>query len=233
MTKALKRYETISRDQLVEARDVFEHLLKRKTREADWQQFFASYPYVLSSTLPLALRPEHVIPLATPGKAEPDFILYPQDTPTIPFYGVVELKRPDSQIITVTRSNVALLTRDAETAVAQGKVYVEEFGRRLRHANREMLCLGNRAYIFVIMGLEREIAEKLGLKLYREQIEDKLPRNLQLLPYDTVFKTFDAGIPGRVLLLVPAMPLPRENYDAILAELDEEEGHYWEQNNCG
>jgi hypothetical protein len=233
MMTGVRGYEHISLDQLCHARDVFKKLLDRKTKESDWQKFFTAYPYVLSSTLPLALDPADVIPMARPGKADPDFILYPQSTPTIPFYGVVELKRPDSQIITLTRSNVALLTRDAETAIAQSKVYVEELGRRLRHADRNMLCLGNEAYIFIIMGLRSEISDKLGVKLFREQVESKLPQNLRLLPYDTVFEAFDSRIPARVLVLVPKFPVPDEKLEQVLTELTEEELHYWDSQQCG
>lgn len=228
----MRGFQKISREKLSEARDVFAALLRRKTKESDWQRFFTEHPYVLSTTLPLALRPDHVIPMARPGKPDPDFVLYPWDTSPVPFYGIVELKRPDSQIVTVRRSNVALLTTDAETAIAQSREYANTVGYKLRHAERNLLCLGNQAYIFVIMGLSDEISQKLGEKLYREQIDGKLPRNVQLLPYDTVFSRFDARIPPQVLLMVPKLPIPREKVEQLLQDLDEEERGSWEAGRC-
>ena len=141
--------------------------------------------------------------------------------------------RPDSRIISVTRSNVALLTRDVETAIEQSKVYVAELGRRLRHAERHMLCLGNEAYIFIIMGLHEEISEKLGEKLFREQIEEKLPRNVRLLPYDTVFHGFSSTVPASVMILVPQVPVTDQNLDRVVQEMSEEERHYWDAEMCG
>ncbi len=223
----------ISRAQLVDARDTFHDLLARRTREADWQRFFTTHPYVLSSTLPLALDPRDIIPAARPGQAEPDFLFYPQEGPEIPFYGVVELKRPESRIVTVTRSNVALLTRSAETAVEQSKVYVDELGRRLRHAERNLLCLGNGAYIFIIMGLRREISEKLGVKLFNKQIAERLPKNVTLLPYDTVFERFDQKVPAKLMILVPREPVPDEALQEALRNLSAEEEELWESMNCG
>lgn len=223
----------ISRAQLVYARDTFRDLLASRTREADWQRFFATHPYVLSSTLPLALDPRDIVPAARPGKAEPDFLFYPHETPEIPFYGVVELKRPESRVVTVARSNVALLTRSAETAVEQSKVYVDELGRRLRHAERNLLCLGNEAYIFVIMGLRREISEKLGVKLFNEQIAEQLPRNVTLLPYDTIFERFDLKVPAKLMILVPQEPVTDEALQEALQNLRAEERELWDSMKCG
>ncbi len=229
----MKAYDAISRNQLIEAREIFGDLLNRKTKESDWQRFFTKYPYVLSSTLPLALTPNHIIPMARPGKADPDFVLYPWDTTPVPFYGVVEIKRPDSKIVTVTRSNVALLTRDASTAIEQSKVYVDDLGCRLRNANRHQICLGNRSYIFIIMGLQKELSEKLGLKLFREQIEGNMPKNLQLLPYDSIFEQFSSAIPSLVMFVVPQFTISDDRLEEALKHITEEESHYWDSQMCG
>jgi len=231
----MKSYEQITKRQLLFARDIFGDLLSRKTKESHWQQFFAKYPFVLSTSLPFALRSDHIIPMARTGKSDPDFVFYPWDIDPIPYYGVIELKRPDSPILTVTRSNVAILTRDAQTAIEQSKVYVRDLGAQIQNANRSTLCLGNQSFIFVIMGLAEELSQKLGEKLYREQIEDQLPRNLQLLPYDTLFNRFNARIPAEVMILVPQIETASkaDDIEEILAEIEEEERHYWESEKCG
>lgn len=231
----MKHYEKITRKKLCDARDFFQYLLSQKTKESDWQKFFTEFPYVLSTSLHLRVRSDHIIPMGRPGKADPDFVFYPWDTSPIPFYGVIELKRPDSNIVTVTRSNVAVLTRDAETAIEQSKVYVKELGVQLLNADRSLLYLGNQSYIFVIMGLKEEISQKLGEKLFREQIEEKLPRNLQLLPYDSLLEQFQARIPAQVMILVPEteVPINELNVEELLTELEEEERHYWDSMRCG
>jgi len=63
---------------LKEARSLFEKYLSGTTKEAEWQMFFAEHPYVLSLSLPLYLQPKDIIPMARPGRSEPDFIFYPR-----------------------------------------------------------------------------------------------------------------------------------------------------------
>jgi hypothetical protein len=94
---------------LQEARDRFHAMLLQKTQTRDWQRFFSNYPCVLSRALPLRVEPSDIIPLGRPGRTEPDFIFYPQETARSPLSGMFELKRPDSSIVTVTRSNVATI----------------------------------------------------------------------------------------------------------------------------
>lgn len=186
------------------ARDRFRHLLASETRELDWQRFFTDHPYVLSLSLPVRLEPADILPLGRPGRAEPDFAFYPHAIRPIPYFGVIELKRPQSAIVSLARSNVAILTRDAQTAIQQAKLYVKDTHLILPPVSTERpLILGNAAYIFVIMGMSREITEKLGHSLYREMLEDSLPKNLQLLPYDTLLQRFEAQLPPRVFFLFP------------------------------
>ncbi len=191
-----------TRNDLTEARDIFRQLLRSPTKETDWQTFFSSYPYVLSTTLPLSLRPDDIRPLARPGRSEPDFIFYRDDSEVVPTYGVVELKRPTSMIITRPRRDVAILTRDARTAVEQGRSYGMRLGAVLAERRRSVLFLGNSSHIFVIMGLQRELTDKLGNEVLRQSLEGQLPPNLQLFPYDTLLQMFEAEIPA-LMVLVP------------------------------
>ena len=201
--------DTPSLSQLRNARDQFDALLCRKTRESEWQTFFADHPYVLSLSLPLRLDPRDIEPLGRPGKTEPDFLFYPRDTSPVPFYGVIELKRPDSQIVTVTRTNVARLTGDAQTAVLQAEEYSKTLQLDLVKRPDQLLLLGNTSYIFVIMGMARDLIEKLGMELYYEQVQRKLPGNLQILPYDTLLNRFAAHV-ARVFILRPQLRLEFE-----------------------
>jgi hypothetical protein len=180
------------------ARKEFEDLLARKTIEPDWQRFFTEHPYILSISLPLKLEPRDIIPLARQGVTEPDFIFYPKRITPTPFYGVIELKKPDSKIVTVTRSNVAILSRDADTAIEQTKAYSDSIMKR-----DNVLFLGNNLYLFVIMGMSTDITSKLSSSLHHEMIQNKLPKNLQILPYDYLYQRFDQEIPPKLHVLVP------------------------------
>src|SRR4051812_46351109 len=107
--------------ELSRAREYFHELLRRDSLESDWQRFFATHPYVLSRGLPVRVEANDIVPLGRPGHTKPDLLFYPHRQATIPSYGVIELKRPQSKILSPPRSNVALLTRDAATAVEQAR----------------------------------------------------------------------------------------------------------------
>lgn len=188
---------------LLAARDLFRDLLSRYTTEREWQRFFTDHPYVLSLSLPVRLEPADLVPLGRPGRAEPDFVFYPCHIRPIPYYGIIELKRPDSSIVSAPRSNTVILTRDAETAIQQANTYARDATSFVPIDVRERpLFLGNNAYLFVIMGMSEELATKLGHDLYRETIERRLPENLQLLPYDSLLHRFESHIPLKLYFLV-------------------------------
>ncbi|MGH9762272.1 MAG: SUMF1/EgtB/PvdO family nonheme iron enzyme, partial [Blastocatellia bacterium] len=154
-------------------------------------------------SLPVRLDPTDFVPLARPGRTEPDFVFYPQNARPVPFYGAIELKRPDSRIFTRTRSNVALFTRDAETAIEQALSFARSPGGLvpIERCN-QTLVVGNRAYLFVIMGMSEELAQRAGVELYTEMIQRKLPGNLQILPYDELLRMFESALQPRIMLLV-------------------------------
>jgi hypothetical protein len=56
------------------------------------------------------------------------------------------------------------------------------------------------------MGMSAEFGRKLGLQLYREMLEERLPRNLKLIPYDALLQAFEIQMPPLVHVLVPALP---------------------------
>ncbi len=202
----MDKIEQISESQLQEARDRFHAMLQQKTEERDWQKFFTKHPHVLSRALPLRIEPFDIVPLGRPGRTEPDFIFYPQENTRPPLFGMFELKRPDSQIVTLTRSNVAQLSRDAETAVQQLCQYEQQARSIIPAALDTTLFIGNQAYLFAIMGRSSELIEKLSNDLYREMIRKRLPGNLQILPYDILLKRFELSLPQKILVLVPHSP---------------------------
>ena len=106
--------------------------------------------------------------------------------------------------MTVTRKNVAILSRDAETAVQQAICYsdgIAEYAPAVAEA--PTVFLGNRAHIFVVMGMSREISEQLATNVYREMITKRLPPNLQVLPFDTLLASFESRMPPQIYILMP------------------------------
>ena len=210
-----------SRD-LKQARDEFRHLLSIRSREADWQRFFSSHPFVLSLSLPLQLEPADIVPFGRPGRAEPDFLFYPKHTDPIPYYGVIELKRPSSKLISVPRSNVAIFSRDAETAIQQAVTYsrnIELYAPALLSSTP--VLLGNREHLFVIMGMSIELSQKLATDVYRDIMSRRLPGNIQLLPYDTLLQIFESHVPPHPYFLIPKPASPAENRQELLRRIKE------------
>jgi len=195
---------TPSPQKLHEARDLFHELLGRYTRESDWQQFFTKYPFVLSSALPLKIAPRDIVPMGRPGKTEPDFIFYPNGHVPVDYYGVIELKRPSHRIASVKRKNVALLSTDARTAVAQAEQYIQDLpGLIQKPISGGHFFLGNDRYLFVIIGMKsNELIMQPGSEIYRDMIQSELPRNLQILPYDTVLQKFENQAFDHLFMLV-------------------------------
>lgn len=187
--------------ELRKAQHRFEDLLGRRSVEADFQQLFAEYPYILSNSLPLKLEPSDIRPLGRPGRSEPDFVVFPSQVGAIGSYGVIELKRPNTKILREPRKGVIQLSADARTALGQGLTY----SREMATLHDSTLMLGNRTHIFAIMGLSDELAVKLGSELYQRQLAMDLPPGCQLIPYDTLFKAFSATVPPRLMVLVPSV----------------------------
>src|ERR1051326_9155833 len=122
-----------SKAELRIARDRFADILKREgSLEREWQQLFTEVPFILSESLPLRLKPSQIVPLGRPGRSEPDFVFYPDPSAgAISSYGVIELKRPSTSILSAPRRQVLKLSSDAETAHAQAKLYAAELSRQL------------------------------------------------------------------------------------------------------
>lgn len=201
---------SISSDDIRRARDRFAILLERpNTKEREWQTLFSQYPYILSRALPLALSPDDIKPLATPGRTEPDFIFYPYKMTPVPFYGAVELKTPQSKILTIPRREIVTLSRTAATAVQQAFVYTQALERSLISPN-DTLIVGGRSFVFVIMGLSSELARKLGSDLLKEQFAKLVPPGCQIIPYDVLLQLFSQSVPPRVFFLVPTVAMEQD-----------------------
>jgi hypothetical protein len=187
--------------ELRQAQKRLERLIGTNAVEAEFQQYFAQHPYVFSRSLPLRLTPADFHSLGRPGRTEPDFVFYPQVYHEFPLYGVIELKRPGTPIAHFSRKNVLQLSSDARTAVLQAQEYLSSGPLIMRPD--QILVLGNRAVAFIVLGLSETIAEKVAKEVFRKQINNQMPANIQLIPYDMLLSQFHSTVPS-LFLLVPA-----------------------------
>lgn len=187
------------------ARDKFADLLGNKTKEAEWQQLFCECPFILSEALPLRLEPRDIVPLGRPGRSEADFIFYPRQRPFLDAYGVIELKRSDTSMLRLPRKNVLALASDAQIAVAQGKIYAQQLHGELITRIDQVVIVGNRRHIFIILGMSSEVAQKVKTDMLRKQFERLLPMGINLIPYDTLLRLFEARVLPAMHFVVPIM----------------------------
>lgn len=195
-----------SRAKLRSARDEFADLLRRRdSPERDWQRLFTEHPIILSESLPLRLVPTQIVPLGRPGRSEPDFLIYPEPNVVIPSsYGVIELKRPSTPILSSPRNQVLKLSGDADTAFAQAKLYATQLTREIHGSPQRLVVVGSRAHIFLIVGHSDELREKVITDIQKEQFDNLLPGGVELLPYDTLYGLFSRRVPPRVHVVIPS-----------------------------
>jgi CxxC-x17-CxxC domain-containing protein len=184
----------------------FEELLEdTHSKESEWQKLFSRYPFLLSDGLALDIEPEALIP-CKPGEPQADFYFYPSDGSPASPYGVIELKRPGTQLLRLPRKDVVCLSADMTAALAQATKYAEELHCEVKRSDSGLVVLGNRLHTFVIAGLSEEIARKVTTGILRERAASLIPSGCQLLPFDTLVKRLASRTPPRLHVLVPAIP---------------------------
>jgi len=189
--------------QLRAARDEFRRLLQARAKEPAWQRFFAANPYVLTTALPLRVAPRDIVPLGRPGRSEPDFVFYPHEPRSHPCYGVIELKRPDSSILTVPRRDIITLSRDVATALAQAQAYASQLRRNLTGIYGTHFFFGNPSQLFLIMGVSDDLVTRVPNQIDESALDGLLPKDCRLIPYDTLLQMFEEAVPPSIVVLWP------------------------------
>lgn len=209
-----------SRSELRDAREELSRLIQGRAKEHNFQDLFSRCPYLLSESLPLRLRPTEIRPLARPGKSDPDFIIVPRSG-QLDSIGVIELKRPSTTLITKPRKEIALLSRDVATAIAQGQEYCKKLRAELAQQFSRGLAITSNEYIFIIAGLTDEVIRKLDSFALYECLRTQLNGNCQVIPYDELLKRFDAAVPPMIFSLSPFLIEHLRDLETIIEVADE------------
>ncbi len=214
--------EQPTHEELEEARRQFERLLTGPSSEKDFQGLFTRCPYLLSRSLPLRVESHDIRPLGRPGRSEPDFVFYPRETSVISSFGVIELKRPDTRLITEPRKGLIILTRDTTTAITQATVYARDLERELVSRFRTNVIVGNRSYLFIIAGLTNELASKSRSDTGTAQLQDLVPPGCHIIPYDELLARYEATLPRQAIILtpLPVKPAGGPSLLQIVREID-------------
>ncbi len=215
-----------SNRELFEARRRFAELLAtQSSRERDWQKFFSECPHVLSNSLPLQLQPEDIVVGGRPGISESDFYFYPKEASRAPCFGAIELKNPSSKILRTPRKNLLDFSATASCAIRQAQKGLQEFRATLAVDPSRLLLMGNQQYIFVIMGLSHELVQKVELALREDQFRSIVSeRHCDIIPYDTLLRMYERGLPRRFEFLTLQQGLPSteiHRHLAAIADADE------------
>ncbi len=215
--------------QFRQARDQFVALLEDpNSLEREWQRLFTNFPFILTECLSLGITPQQLIP-CSPGRAEADFYFFPTAQNPLSPYGVVEIKRPSTRILTVKRKGVISLSRDADSAVRQAHEYATKLEAEIAKPRSQLLVLGTPLHMIVIAGLSKEIARKVTTELLSSQVARFLPSGCRLVPFDVLSDLLASRVPPRLHVTAPWYPgtsLPGFGFDP-------RPGHVTECTDCG
>lgn len=189
--------------QFRQARDRFVELLENPgSLEQEWEALFTDFPFILTECLSLGIAPAQLIP-CKPGRAEADFYFYPRANDPLSRYGVIEIKRPQTRILSTPRKDVILLSPDAATALAQAQKYAIELGASITRTPAQSLVLGSPHHLFVIAGMSTEIERKVTTELHSMQFHRLLPLDCRLFTFDQVRESLESRTPPVVHVVLP------------------------------
>ncbi len=194
----MKEREVIASKTLASARSLFEETLARESSRQKWERLFVKYPYALTTLLPLAVYPEHIVPSECSGELPVDMVFYSRDD-GVARYGAVELDSPGVLAEAPARTRIAGLAGDSGNAILELQSRIVP-GKELHHSKRNVVCVGNRSILFFVFGIEDDLYPMLVAEWGRE---GALPRTLQLVPFEFLRRLFTLNVKPQILLLGP------------------------------
>jgi len=178
----------------------FQHLLTSKTTKKDWEEFFDTYPYVLSETL--GMKFDGLFRHTRKMSGVPDYVFYRNSGPTLTGdYGVIELKHPDQPVPGTYATKQITPSKKLVPAQFQASRYLEDIRRGGFLNSDNFLVAGNRQYAFIIIGTSPEITKKCQTEILQNQFRQLLPPGFFLYPYDELLNILHTQTPPIIQVL--------------------------------
>lgn len=166
-------------------RSKFEHLFGKRSKVRAWYDFFQNHSSALSSSCELVVIEKSVKFSSSP---RPDIVLYPMHGEQNSRFGLLELnwRRVDKESELGRRTGLVKLgvAANADSAFEECRERIAAGDVTVRHAERNVACLGNEANILLVMGLDAESYELLFEELLKGI--ETLPTGVQLYSYSDV-----------------------------------------------
>lgn len=210
---------------LAAARSAIEERLRTESKLSEWRNLFMTNPHALSPLAPLGVEGAVVEPALDAREGAPAVVLYGHRGEGTVRFAAIELEDRESPA-----GCRVLLVEDVDAAVTYCESARAFGGPSPRHASRQILCVGNREYLFILFDLAEDACDRLESELLKE---GALPAELRLLSYGETRALFARKVPPLVMFVSPAVPSLRQDGDItdILARLRDRD--FTESAMCG
>lgn len=205
------------------------------TPEREWQKLFSTFPLILTESLPVRISSLYSQIELSSGR--PDFVFVEESMPhpLLGYYGVIELKRPKDNILSIYNANHIYPSSKLIKAQSQVEHYLDELKHTTHIQNQYSLLIGHSNYSFIIMGCSNEIIRKCQTEIRKIQFKNLLPAGIELITYDSLFKRLRNKM--KPVLILDLMPL--SSFDSKISEptqfrlvLDDDGGYLDEYHTC-
>jgi len=207
-----------------EVRAAFAELVSGEPKLERCAAFFERFPNAMAQAATLGVLRQTVVAARANKAADADLILFPYEGESSEHYGSYELVSTQHEAVEDCAARKLLLVDDIADAAA---VWAGRIGEiELHAANREILCIGNRSHLFLLMGLSTDLRHTIATELSQP---DGLPQGLQVVAHSALRKLLAVKVPPLIVLLCPAEgpdDEPQDPWSAIknFAERDEDKG---------
>ena len=120
----------------------------------------------------------------------------------------------------------------ASCAIRQAQEGLKQIRREYLLTPYRTLAIGNEQHVFVIMGLSHEVVQKVHLALLDEQFREIVSeRACNILPYDSLLRIFEKGLPERLeYLSLQERFSPLEIHERLLKITSDDERLFYAAN---
>ena len=205
-------------------------LLAKRTKLNRWQAFFATYPNAFSSVMSFSASGT-TIKLVDEHEANPDKVLYEHRGEGPARFGMLEVEWQCRNLEESQSQQTVRLLPDIEAALDQYRSAVVQGEATLRHANRSVLCVGNRSNLFVITGMGQETCDAFDQEIEQSR---PLPNGVERLSYDFIARLLTAQVSPQTIVLSPCVAMGEDDTPDVLRKLRMDfDRKDWESRKCG